>query len=134
MNSTEQPPSLNLLKWLSVGFFVLTFVITVVFFSWWGMRERFVFGEETFDPVRWMAPASAKKPPCDRGDMIRDIQKRVLMRGMTKAQVTVILGRPDWEEANQFEYELGVCQWVVHGFRLFFDNEDRLTHTGIIQH
>ena len=63
-----------------------------------------------------------------------DIQHRLLKRGMSKSEVTVLLGRPTWEESNQFEYDLGVCLWVVHGLRLYFDTSDRLVHTAITQH
>lgn len=133
---TTQAPesSLKLLKWLAVAFLVVTVLITVIFFGWWSMRERFVFDDQPFDPVRWMAQPMENTPPCDRGDMVRDVQNRLLQRGMSKSQVTMMLGRPAWEDGNQIEYELGVCLWVVHGLRLYFDEQGRLLHTAIIQH
>jgi len=122
------------IKWISMAFFVIAVLITVVFFGWWSMKERFIFGHDAFDQVRWITPPSAQTPPCDRGDMVLDIQHRLLKRGMSKSEVTVLLGRPTWEESNQFEYDLGVCLWVVHGLRLYFDTSDRLVHTAITQH
>lgn len=134
MNPQSQEPSLGFLKWIAVGFAVVTVLISIAFFTWWSMRERFVFDDQPFDPVRWTVTASEQNPACDRGDMVRDIQKRLLKPGMGKSQVTMLLGRPNWEDNAQFEYELGVCLWVVHGLRLYFDDQDRLTHTSIIQH
>ena len=126
--------SLNALTWVTVGFGVFTLLLTIVFFGWWAMKERFMFGHDKFDPVRWMAPAGDKTPPCDRGDMVLDVQHRLLKPGMPRSQVTMLLGRPAWEEGSQIEYELGVCLWVVHGLRLFFDAEGRLVHVAIVQH
>jgi hypothetical protein len=81
-----------------------------------------------------MTPPAAQTPPCDRGDMVLDIQHNLLKTGMSRSEVTVLLGRPAWEEAGQIEYELGMCLWVVHGLRLYFDSDGRLLHTAIVQH
>ena len=122
----------RLLTGLAVAFAVFTLVVTIVFFSWWAFKERLVFGDETYDPVRWMNPEPAH--PCERGDMVLDVQRRLLRPGMTKSEVTMQLGRPSWEDASQIEYDLGVCLWVVHGLRLYFDPQERLMHTAIVQH
>jgi len=123
----------NPLTLLALGFAAFTLVVTVVFFSWWAMKDNFIFGHDRFDQVRWMLPASTDHP-CDRGDMVLDLQKNLLTPGMTKRQVSLLLGRPAWEDESQLEYELGVCQWVVHGLRLYFDPNGYLTHTTIVQH
>lgn len=119
---------------LAAAFGIFTVLVTVVFFGWWSMKERLVFGHDSYDPVRWMAPPSEKTPPCDRGDMVLDVQQHLLKPGMRKAEVTVLLGRPAWEDTDQIEYELGVCLWVVHGLRLYFDPDGRLVHSAIVQH
>lgn len=129
---SEAAPPLGLLKWIAIGFGVITVLITLVFFGWWSMREQFTFGHDAFDQVRWIKPAVDK--PCDRGEMVLDIQKNLLKRGMGKNEVTMLLGRPSWEEPSQMEYDLGVCQWVVHGLRLYFDEREQLAHAAIIQH
>jgi hypothetical protein len=129
---TQQPN--NALTVASAIFAIFTVLVTVAFFGWWSMKERFIFGHDRFDQVRWMAPASEKAPPCDRGDMVLDVQQRLLKPGMSKAEATMLLGRPAWEEPAQIEYELGVCLWVVHGLRLYFDRDGRLVHTAIVQH
>lgn len=133
MSTSSVESSLRLVKWVVVAFTVFTVVLSIVFFVWWSMKDRFIFGEALFDPVRWMAAATVHDT-CDRGEMVLDVQKRVLKRGMSKSEVTVLLGRPAWEEENQYEYELGVCMWVVHGLRVFFDKDGRLIHSAIIQH
>ena len=132
---TAQSPEapLRLLKWLAIGFGAITLVITIVFFTWWIMKDRFIFGDDKFDTVRWMAVSKGQET-CDRGDMVLDVKNRVLHRGMSRTDATVLLGRPAWEDAHQFEYELGVCLWVIHGLRLYFDDQGRLTHSLIVQH
>lgn len=123
----------NPLTMLAIGFAVFTLLVTVVFFGWWAMKDNFIFGYETFDQVRWMLPATESRP-CDRGEMVLDLQRNLLKPGMGKREVTLLLGRPAWEDDTQIEYELGVCQWVVHGLRLYFDSNERLTHMSIVQH
>lgn len=123
----------NVLTWLSVLFAVFTVLVTVVFFSWWGFKDHFAFGDTPFEPVGWMIPARPYAE-CARGDMVRDIQRNHLRRGMHKSEVTRLLGRPDWEEPGQIEYEIGVCMWVVHGLRLYFSPDERLLHSAIVKH
>ncbi|HEY3327236.1 MAG TPA: hypothetical protein VGK14_08685 [Novimethylophilus sp.] len=129
----EKPP-LKALVVIPAVFAVFTVVVTVVFFAWWAMRERFVFGHDAFDQVRWASSAANGSAACDRGKMVRDLRERLLRPGISKPEATMLLGRPAWEEPAQIEYELGVCQWVVHGLRLYFDSNGRLTHTAIVQH
>jgi hypothetical protein len=130
---TQEKPQ-NLIGMFALAFAVITLLITLVFFGWWAMRERFVFGDDPYDPVRWMTPENARNHPCDRGDMVLDIRNRLLKPGMAKSEVTMLLGRPAWEEGQQIEYELGICLWVVHGLRLYFDPQERLVHSAIVQH
>ena len=127
----DQQPQ-NLLTGLAIGFAVMTLIITIVFFSWWIFKERVMFDDQPFDAVRWMNPEPSHS--CERGDMVLDVKRRLLRPGMTKSDVMVQLGRPTWEEAREIEYDLGVCLWVVHGLRLYFDPSERLVHTAIVQH
>jgi hypothetical protein len=127
----DQQPQ-KLLTGLAIGFAVMTLIITIVFFSWWIFKERVMFDDQPFDAVRWMNPEPSHA--CERGDMVLDVKRRLLRPGMSKADVMVQLGRPTWEDATQIEYDLGVCLWVVHGLRLYFDPSERLTHTAIVQH
>lgn len=124
----------HVLMLLAACFAGFTLLVTLVFFGWWMFKEQFIFDDQPYDPVRWMAPAAAHGGNCERGDMVLDIRQRLLRPGMAKLEVTSLLGRPAWEEPQQMEYELGVCLWVVHGLRLYFDPQDRLVHSAIVQH
>ena len=126
----DQPQ--RLLTVLAVGFAIFTLLVTIVFFGWWAMKDRMMFGDEKYDAIRWMSPTPAH--PCERGDMVLDVKQRLLHPGMAKSEVTSLLGRPSWEEPNQIEYDLGVCLWIVHGLRLYFDGQERLVHSAIVQH
>lgn len=113
---------------------VIAVVVSLVFFGWWALKERVMFGDQPFDPVRWMTVDNAGSEACARGEMVRDIQQRLLAPGMPKAQVMVLLGRPSWEDDKQIEYDLGVCMHVVHGLQLYFDDQGMLLHSRIVQH
>ena len=126
----EQPQ--KLLTGLAIAFAVFTLLVTIVFFGWWMFKERLVFDDQTFDAVRWMNPEP--EHPCERGNMVLDVKRRLLKPGMSKSDVMVQLGRPTWEDATQIEYDLGMCLWVVHGLRLYFDPQERLMHAAIVQH
>lgn len=113
---------------------LIAFIITVVFFGWWLMKDRIVFGSEKFDQVKWITAAVNPDNNCKRGDMAYDLQQHVLLSGITRQQATVLLGRPTWEDVRQIEYDLGQCMHVQHGLRLFFDESDHLTLSRISQH
>lgn len=114
--------------------FLIAVMITIFFFGWWLMKDRIVFGSQKFDQVQWIMASVSSDNSCKRGDMAYDLQQHVLLPGMTLQQVTVLLGRPSWEDPRQIEYDLGQCLHVQHGLRLFFDESDRLTHSRIDQH
>lgn len=124
----------NLLMWLALGLGVLTVLVTLTFFVWWAFKERFMFGDKAYDPVRWMVLSADPQSACQRGEMVHDIRNRLLRPGMGRNEVTALLGRPEWEDPRQIEYELGTCAWVVHGLRLYFNDEGRLVHAAIVQH
>jgi hypothetical protein len=98
------------------------------------MKDYLVFGESRFDQVRWITAKPGPDNPCFRGDMAFDLKQRVLLRGMPRDVVTILLGRPTWEDHGQLEYELGNCLWREHGLRLYFDDEGRLIQSRIVQH
>ncbi|HZV98165.1 MAG TPA: hypothetical protein VFF74_04170 [Methylophilaceae bacterium] len=122
------------IKILGLAFSGITILITLVFFSWWAMKDRLVFGDEKFDQMRWITVTATPENRCHRGDMAFDLKEHVLAPGMARSAATVLLGRPSWEEPNQIEYDLGHCLWDTHGLRLYFDAQDRLIHSRIVQH
>lgn len=122
------------LKIVCVVFSGIAVLITLVFFSWWAMEDRFVFGDEAFDQVRWITAKSTAENACHRGAMAYDLQRHLLHKGSTRSAVTILLGRPTWEEPSQIEYDLGTCLWRVYGLRLYFDEQDNLMNSRIVQH
>jgi len=115
------------IKILSLLSFILIFIISIMFFGWWAMKDYFVFGDSRFDQVQWITAKPADDKPCYRGDMAFDLKQRVLLRGMPRNIAT-------WEDHGQIEYELGYCLWREHGLRLYFDDNDRLIRSRIVQH
>ena len=122
------------IKILCVALSLITLLITIVFFGWWAMKDYLVFGDDRFDQVRWITAVPTADNRCHRGDMAHDLQSRLLLKGMPRSFALVMLGRPDWEDYNQIEYDLGHCLWDTHGLRLYFNNDDKLIQSRIVQH
>ena len=120
-----------MITWVSA---VVAVVATIAFFAWWSMKDRIEFGNEKFDQVAWITASSTTDKTCHRGDMAYDLQQNVLQTGISREAATSLLGRPSWEEASQMEYDLGSCMHVIHGLRLFFNENNQLTHSRIVQH
>ena len=120
-----------IITWVSAAVAV---VATIAFFAWWAMKDRIEFGDDKFDQVAWITASGTADKTCHRGDMAYDLQQNVLKAGITREAATSLLGRPSWEEAAQMEYDLGSCMHVIHGLRLFFNDNNQLTHSRIVQH
>ncbi len=137
-NEQAVQSSMRRIQLASVACFVVALVVTVVFFGWWALKDRIVFGHEKFNQVAWITSTPEMAKTCHRGDMAYDLQQNVLFTGMSRQQATVLLGRPTWDDrletGSQIEYDLGTCMHVIHGIRLFFDEHDQLTHSRIVQH
>ena len=125
---------MKLIHWLSIAFAAFTVVLTIVFFGWWAMKDSFVFGSEKFDQVKWMQSSATIEKECKRGDMAYDLKQHVLARGTPRSAVSVLLGRPSYEDANSAEYDLGKCMHVYHGLLIFFDENNRLINSRISSH
>lgn len=125
---------MKLINWASIALAAITVVLTIVFFTWWAMKDSVVFGNEKFDQVKWMQDAATIQTECKRGDMAYDLQQHVLARGVPREAVGVLLGRPSYEDSNTMEYDLGKCMHVYHGLRIFFDENNRLLHSRISSH
>lgn len=125
---------MKLINWASIALAAFTVVLTIVFFTWWAMKDSVVFGNEKFDQVKWMQDAATIQTECKRGDMAYDLQQRVLGRGAPREAVTALLGRPSYEDNTTIEYDLGKCMHVYHGLRIFFDENNRLLHSRISSH
>lgn len=125
---------LKALKVFCIAVSFLALIVTLVFFGWWAMKDRIEFGANKFDQVAWMTSSVDSDKGCLRGDMAYDLQQNILFHGMSRKDAMVLLGRPTWEESQQIEYDLGNCIHVIHGLRLFFDEDNRLTVSRIVQH
>lgn len=134
MTEQSQSKALKIITLICLISFILAAIISVAFFVWWGNKDRIVFGNEKFDQVTWMTAPTNPENKCQRGDMAYDLQQHILFPGFPKDKVNVLLGRPTWEEEQQIEYDLGSCMHVIHGLRLFFNEDGRLTHSRIVQH
>ena len=125
---------MKLINWLSIAFAVFTVILTIVFFSWWAMKDSVVFGQDKFSQVQWMQSAATTETECKRGDMAYDLQQHVLAKGTSKEAVGMLLGRPSYEDATSVEYDLGKCMHVYHGLLIFFDENNRLVNSRISSH
>ena len=126
--------SMRWIRWFIVAAVVLSFLASIAFFTWWGMKDYFVFGKKPFSRVDWITAQQTPDNRCHRGDMAYDLKTRVLEVGMSRDATTLLLGRPTWEDASHAEYDLGHCQWSTHGLYLFFNPDNQLTHSRIAQH
>jgi hypothetical protein len=125
---------MKLINWASIALAVFTLILTIVFFTWWAMKDSVVFGNEKFDQVKWMQSVATIQTECKRGDMAYHLQQRILVRGTPRDAVGMLLGRPSYEDSNTMEYDLGKCMHVYHGLRIFFDENNRLLHSRISSH
>ncbi len=125
---------MKFIKISTIAFTVFTLILTVVFFTWWMFKDKFVFNGEKFDQVKWIQLAVNTKNECKRGDMAYDLQQNILTRGVQREAVTALLGRPAFEEENAIEYDLGKCMHVYHGLLIYFDQNNRLINSRISSH
>jgi hypothetical protein len=124
----------KLINIAAISLAVFTFILTIVFFIWWAFKDSVVFGQEKFDQAKWMQSAATIDTECKRGDMAYYLQQRVLVRGFPRDSVSLLLGRPSFEEPSVIEYDLGKCMHVYHGLRIFFDENNRVMHSRISSH
>jgi outer membrane protein assembly factor BamE (lipoprotein component of BamABCDE complex) len=125
---------MKLIKLSAIALAVFTVILTIVFMIWWAFKEQAMFGSEKFDQTRWMQLANTVQQECKRGDMAYDLKSNILMRGAHKDAVMALLGRPSLEDSGAIEYDLGKCMHVYHALRVYFDANNRLTHSQISSH
>ncbi|WP_240031982.1 hypothetical protein [Pseudomethylobacillus aquaticus] len=130
----EVDSSFRWIRLVSVISALIAVLITIAFFSWWAMKDWWVFGDRPFDQVQWITAQPSDAQRCYRGAMAYDLKTRVLRPGIPREMVTAILGRPTWEDFQQIEYDLGHCLWDTHGLSLQFNAENRLIRARIVQH
>jgi len=134
MSEQEQSKALKIVALICLACFVLAAIGSLAFFFWWGNKDRIEFGNQKFDQVTWMTASSNKENLCQRGDMAYDLEQNILFPGFPRDKAMVLLGRPTWDDGQQIEYDLGSCMHVIHGLRLFFNEQGQLIHSRIVQH
>ena len=122
---------MKLIKISAIVFAIFTLLLTIVFFGWWAMEDKLVFGNDAFDQVKWMQAEQTVNTECKRGDMAYDLQSKVLVKGFLREKVSLLLGRPAYEDVNSMAYDLGRCMHIYHNLRLYFDNQGRLMASRI---
>ncbi|MBC7697207.1 MAG: hypothetical protein H7Z70_02445 [Bacteroidia bacterium] len=125
---------MKLINWASIALAAFTVLLTIVFFTWWAMKDSVVFGSEKFDQTKWMQAAATIETECKRGDMAYDLQQHILGKGAPREAINVLLGRPSYEDAHSIEYDLGKCMHVYHGLLIYFDENNRLANSRISSH
>ncbi len=125
---------MKFINWATILFAAFTVLLTIVFFTWWMMKDSLMFGSDQFDQVKWMQSALTVEKDCKRGDMAYDLQHNILSKGSSKEAIGALLGRPSFEDGNAMEYDLGKCMQVYHGLLLFFDENNRLINSRISSH
>lgn len=125
---------MKLIHWGSIALAVFTLLLTIVFFTWWSMKDSIVFGSDKFNQQAWMEASVNVDKECKRGDMAYHLQQQILSPGVHRDAVSALLGRPSFEDTNAIEYDLGLCMHVYHGLRIFFDENNRLMHSRISSH
>jgi hypothetical protein len=125
---------MKFINWATIVFTAFTVLLTIVFFSWWAMKDSLVFGSEKFDQVKWMQAEANLEKECKRGDMAYDLQQHILTKGAPKVAISILLGRPSYEDVNSMEYDLGQCMHVYHGLLIFFDENNNLINSRISSH
>lgn len=125
---------MKFIHWTSIGLAVFTLLLTIVFFTWWSMKEPIVFGQEKFNQQKWMESLATINQDCQRGDMAYHLKENILIKGAHRDAVNALLGRPSYEDDTIIEYDLGKCMHVYHGLRIYFDPDNRLLHSKITSH
>ena len=68
--------------------------------------------------------------------MAREVERRSLTPGFTRADVEGLLGDPDESTAAEYQYLLGVCgNWQdINVLHVYFDEHGNVTGTEILPH
>jgi hypothetical protein len=115
-----------------------------------GVHSAAFYGA-TFDKARWHAAHQGKTQQeigkklaqCIRGAMYGDLRARHLKRGMTKAAVIELIGKPDFgstgkRDGNVCErWNLGFCSGFkidLDSLNVCFDKGDAVSHVFRLQH
>jgi hypothetical protein len=109
--------------------------------AWWRAYSNH-YDDKPFDRTLWLANAEDRGHN-PRGLMAQDLVKRVLRSGMTKKQVSDLLGKPDAPSQSDhrgldiYEYNVGNwggCPFCPDVVDVVFDNSGKLAKADITEH
>lgn len=85
-----------------------------------------------FDSARWKAQAGSRARDNPRAGMVGTVQGR-LRPGMTRGEVTELLGPPDTQAGGRASYAIGTSAFGVdyEYFVLEFDGQDKLVRHSV---
>ena len=100
------------------------------------------FDDLGFDRTAWLKNTGNHDSKNPRGQMAQDLRDRVLRKGMTKEEVSRLLGKPDWwggtpPPKDVLEYNLGNWAWCPicpDVLDVHLDKTGRLTRVEITEH
>lgn len=96
------------------------------------------FDDRPFDREVWLAEAGLPGPDNPRGQMYEDLLEKHLKKGMTKAEVLALLGKPDATSRSRlFSYELGMWSGMridTDTLDVEFDGTDKVKRAYRVQH
>ena len=78
-----------------------------VFLRIFGTPVRESLRRQRFDSVAWKSPRATTGDYSLRSRMVDDLLSRRILIGKNKKQILALLGKPDSEVGNQFQYSLG---------------------------
>jgi len=112
--------------------------VLVVFLDLTGTLFWKPFADRRYDPSAWRRESGRMNENSRRGSMVCDLERRIIRRGMTRAEVIAHLGEPDGtKDPDDYGYVIGM--WT--GFRMdfdtfdvLFDDQGRVVETRIVQH
>ncbi len=86
-----------------------------------------------FDAALWRAQAGSSADSNPRHAMVQDLRERHLAPGMTRSEITTLLGAPDRREANRDIYILGPASMGVdfEYLVLDYDGGDHLSRSRV---
>jgi hypothetical protein len=138
MTAAVHEKSVSLVRIGKFAIVLLLILITAyAIWSYWLFRGG-VFSTSTFDPSAWQVQqTNDTDATCFRGSMANDIKNRVLKPGASRAAVKDLLGQPDNESSEKFEYNLGMCSGLGIDFdslNIYFDERGVIVNAAIVQH
>ena len=121
------------------AFIVLVAVVVVAFAGIRSCNNRLdPFSGRTFDRELWHHFHENDDPDNPRASMVASLKSKHLRPGLSRQQVTNLLGEPDVAKTPEmYEYNLGMWSGFridYDGLQIYFDAQGQLTRVQRVQH